>query len=170
MPALHSRGKFAASPPTGEFAVTAYRISLAVMKENVEMTFYEKEINRINGIIYSNQEQIETVIGVKSYIDNNYDYDVNLDLLSHFRFVSKYHMLRLFKKHYGLTPRQYLIDKRIEKSKEQLINGMSVTQTCFAIGFESLGSFSTLFKTKTGKSPTEFQKEQLSRSKLDSEF
>ena len=134
------------------------------------MTFYEKEINRINGIIYSNQEQIETVIGVKSYIDNNYENDLNLDLLSHLRLVSKYHMLRLFKKHYGLTPRQYLIDKRIENSKEQLINGMSVTETCFAVGFESLGSFSTLFNTKTGKSPTEFQKEQLSRSELDSEF
>jgi len=130
------------------------------------MTFYEKELNRINGIIYSNQEQIETVIGVRSYINNNYDNDLNLDLLSRFRFVSKYHLLRLFKRHYGLTPRQYLIDKRIEKSKEQLINGMSVTETCFAVGFESLGSFSTLFKTKIGKSPTEFQKEQLSRSKI----
>lgn len=134
------------------------------------MTFFEKELNRINGIIYSNQEQIETVIGVRSYIDNNYDNDLNLDLISRFRFVSKYHLLRLFKKYYGLTPRQYLIDKRIEKSKEQLINGMSVTETCFAVGFESLGSFSTLFKTKTGKSPTEFRKEQLSRSKLNSEF
>ena len=134
------------------------------------MTFYEKELNRINGIIYSNQEQIETVIGVRSYIDNNYDNDLNLDLLSRFRFVSKYHLLRLFKRHYGLTPRQYLIDKRIEKSKEQLMNGFSVTETCFAVGFESLGSFSTLFKTKTGKSPTEFQKEQLSRSELNSKF
>ena len=134
------------------------------------MTSYEKEINRINGIIYSNQEQIETVIGVKSYIDNNYEIDLNLDLLSRSRFVSKYHMLRLFKKHYGLTSRQYLIDKRVEKSKEQLINGMSVTETCFAVGFESLGSFSTLFKTKTGKSPSEFQNEQLSRSKLYSEL
>ena len=134
------------------------------------MTFYEKELNRINGIIYSNQEQIETVIGVRSYIDNNYDNDLNLDLLSRFCFVSKYHLLRLFKRHYGLTPRQYLIDKRIEKSKEQLKNGMSVTETCFVVGFGSLGSFSTLFKAKTGKSPTEFQKEQLSRSKLDSEF
>ena len=112
----------------------------------------------INDIIYSNQEQIKTVIGVKNYIDNNYDKDVNLDLLSRLRFVSKFHLLRLFKKHYGLTPRQYLIDKRIEKSKEQLIKGMSVAETCLVVGFESLGSFSTLFKTKTGKSPTEFKK------------
>jgi len=130
------------------------------------MTLYEREINRINNVIYSNQEQIETVIGVRNDIDNNYDKNLNLDLLSRFRFVSKFHLLRLFKKHYGLTPRQYLIDKRIEKSKEQLKNGMSVTETCFAVGFESLGSFSTLFKTKIGKSPSEFQNEQLSRSKL----
>ena len=134
------------------------------------MTFYEREINRINNIIYSNQEQIQTVIGIRNYIDNNYDTDLNLDLLSQLRFISKFHLLRLFKKHYGQTPRQYLIEKRIEKSKEQLKNGMSVTETCFAVGFESLGSFSTLFKAKTGKSPSEFQSEQLSRSKIDSGF
>ncbi len=127
------------------------------------MTFYEREINRINSIIYSNNEQIETVIGVRNYIDNNYGTDLNLDLLSQIRFISKFHLLRLFKKYYGLTPRQYLIDKRIEKSKEHLKKGMSVTETCFAVGFESLSSFSTLFKTKTGKSPSEFQNEQLSR-------
>ena len=49
-------------------------------------------------------------------------------------------------------------------SKEYLKKGMSVTETCFSVGFESLGSFSKLFKTKVGKSPSEFQKEQLSRS------
>jgi len=140
------------------------------MYENEIMTFYEREINRINNIIYSNQEQIETVIGVRNYIDNNYDTDLNLDLLSHLRFISKFHLLRLFKKHYGQTPRQYLIDKRIEKSKEHLKNGMLVTETCFAVGFESLGSFSTLFKTKAGKSPSKFQNEQLSRSKSYSKF
>ncbi len=131
------------------------------------MTFYEKELNRINNVIYSNKEQIETVIGVKSYIDNNYHNDLNLDVLSRFCFVSKYHLLRLFKKYYGLTPRQYLIDKRIEKSKQLLTKGTSITETCFAVGFESLGSFSTLFKSKTGMSPALFKKEQLSRSKLD---
>lgn len=130
------------------------------------MTFYAEEINRLNDMLYSNQEQIKTVIGVKSYIGNNYEQDLNLDVIARKRLISKYHMLRLFKKHYGLTPRQYMIDKRIEKAKEQLTNGMSVTETCFAVGFESLGSFSSLFKTKTGQSPREFQKEQLSRSDL----
>ena len=133
------------------------------------MTFYETEIERIKNNVYSNDKQVETVIAIRNFINTNFDRDINLDLLSHIRYVSKYHLLRLFKKYYGLTPRQYLMDKRIEKSKEFLKSGTSVTETCFAVGFNSLGSFSTLFKNKTGKSPTQFQKEQLSRSKSNFE-
>jgi AraC-like DNA-binding protein len=128
------------------------------------MTFYQSEIQRIKKACFSNEKQLEIAIGVKNYIEANYGHDLNLDVLSHLKFVSKYHLLRLFKKYYGMTPRQYLIDVRIEKSKEQLQQQLSVTETCFAVGFESLGSFSSLFKAKTGKSPSEYQKEQLSRS------
>ena len=131
------------------------------------MTFYEKEIDRIKKLCFSNDKQLETVITTRNFIDNNFEKELNLDVLSHILLTSKFHLLRLFKRYYGQTPRQYLMDKRIEKSKEYLINGMTVTETCYAVGFESLGSFSTLFKTKTGKSPTEFQKAQLSRSKKD---
>ena len=134
------------------------------------MTFYETEIKRIKNSCFSNNSQIETVIATRNFIDTNFDKDLKLDFLARLRFTSKYHLLRLFKKYYGLTPRQYLMDRRIENSKKNLINGMTVTETCFAVGFESLGSFSKLFKTKTGKSPSAYQKEQFSRSKLDLEF
>ncbi len=122
------------------------------------MTHYETEIKKIKSKIYSNQGQLDTVIGVRNYIDNNFETNLNLDLLSHLRFVSKYHLLRLFKKYYGQTPKQYLTDKRIKKSKEYLKSGMKVTETCFAVGFESLSSFSTLFKNRNGLTPREFQK------------
>ncbi len=128
------------------------------------MTFYESEIERIRGICYSNESQLDTIIATKKFIDTNFDKDLKLDLLSLNQFKSKFHLLRLFKRYYGQTPRQYLMDKRIEKSKEYLKEGMPVTETCFAVGFESLGSFSKLFKTKIGKSPSQFQKEQFSRS------
>ena len=130
------------------------------------MTFYEKELNRLRGIIYSNQGQLNSVVSIKNYIENNYDVDLNLDLLSKIQCISKYHLIRLFKKYYGQTPRQYLIDRRIEQAKILLKNGKSVSETCYTVGFESLGSFSTLFKTKVNLSPSEFQKEQLSRSVL----
>lgn len=128
------------------------------------MTFYQSEINRIRNICYSNRGQIDTVIGTRNFINNNFEKELNLDLLAHIRFTSKFHLLRLYKKYYGQTPYQYLIEKRIEISKENLKNGMSVTDTCYAVGFESPSSFSTLFKSKTGFTPIQFQKEQLSQS------
>jgi AraC-like DNA-binding protein len=130
------------------------------------MTFYQRKLKKIQAVLYKNQGQIDAIIAVKKFIDDNYANDLNLDLLSKIQLMSKYHLIRLFKKYYGLTPRQYLIDKRIEKSKKHLVSGTSVTETCFIVGFTSLGSFSTLFKTKTGKTPTQYQKEQLSRSNL----
>ena len=122
------------------------------------MTYYLKEITRIKNNCYFNQGQLDTVIGTRHYINNNFDKELNLDLLSHIRFTSKFHLLRLFKRYYGQTPMQYLIDRRLHKSKELLLKGQSVTETCFDIGFESPSSFSTLFKSKFGLTPTEFQK------------
>ena len=122
------------------------------------MTYYHKEITRIGSICYSNKGQLDTVIGTRHYINNNFDQELNLDLLSHIRFTSKFHLLRLFKRYYGQTPKQYLIDKRIEQAKQLLIKGSTVTDTCYDIGFDSPSSFSTLFKSRVGQTPTEFQK------------
>lgn len=133
------------------------------------MTFYQEKLRELKGDIYKNQAQLDAVIAVRNHIKYHYEADLNLDLLSQTHCISKYHLLRLFKKYYGQTPRQYLIDKRIEQSKTHLENGLSVTEACFAVGFESLGSFSSLFKTRTGKSPSAYQKEQLSRSMQKSE-
>jgi AraC-like DNA-binding protein len=122
------------------------------------MTYYQKEITRIGSICYSNKAQLETVIETRHYINNNFDKELNLGMLSHIRFTSKFHLLRLFKKYYGQTPKQYLTDKRIERAKELLSQGTNVTETCFDIGFECTCSFSTLFKSRAGLTPTEFQK------------
>ena len=134
------------------------------------MTYYESEVKRFASIVYSNKEQLEAVIATRNYINNNYDTNLNLDLLSHIRFISKFHLLRLFKQYYGQTPNRYLIDKRLEKAREHLKKGISISETCYAIGFESPSSFSTLFKSRTGLTPTEFQKQQFSQSRFNRDF
>jgi AraC-like DNA-binding protein len=122
------------------------------------MTYYHKKITQIGRESYSNKGQIEAVIETRHYINNNFDKELNLNLLSHIRFVSKFHLLRLFKRYYGQTPKQYLTDKRIERAKELLGQGTNVTETCFEIGFDNPSSFSTLFKSRVGIAPSEFQK------------
>lgn len=122
------------------------------------MSLYEDEILRIKEDAFAKQWQLDTVIGLRNYMDVNYGEKLNLDLFSSIRFVSKYHLLRLFKKYYGQTPNQYLMSKRIEMSKQRIKSGSTISDACYDVGFESLSSFSTLFKRKTGFSPSEFQK------------
>ncbi len=126
------------------------------------MTYYEQEVKRIKELLYSNQKQLETVIGARNFIRKNFNKDLNLNMLSNYWFTSKYHLLRLFKRYYGQTPKQYHIEIRIEKAKDLLRAGKKVKETCFEVGFESVGSFCNLFKLKVGKTPGEYQKEQLS--------
>ena len=116
-----------------------------------KLAIYQQKINAQPG-------QLETVIRVRNLIEHNYSENLDLEALSKDRFVSKFHLLRLFRKYYGQTPKQYLISTRLNKSKEYLKSGMGVTEACSAVGFESPSSFSKLFKSRNGVSPREFQR------------
>jgi AraC-like DNA-binding protein len=87
-------------------------------------------------------------------IDASFDSPLNLDALSSEACFSRYHFIRLFKRAFHQTPHQYLTEKRIERAKELLASSrLSVTDVCFEVGFQSLGSFSTLFHKRVGVSP-----------------
>ncbi|MEO0895355.1 MAG: AraC family transcriptional regulator [Bacteroidota bacterium] len=122
------------------------------------MTYYSQELERIKKICFSNEVQLERAINTKKYIDQHFDSLINLDVLAASSHTSKYHLIRVFKKYYGTTPRQYLINKRLSKAKEYLREGRSVSDTCFSIGFESINSFSNLFKAKNGMSPSRYRR------------
>jgi len=73
--------------------------------------------------------------------------------------LTRFHFIRVFKALFGETPHQYSLQAQIEKAKHLLIlTDLSITDVCMAVGFSSLGSFSTLFRRRVGLSPSEFQR------------
>ena len=58
---------------------------------------------------------------------------------------------------YGETPYTYLMTRRIERAKALLRQGMSVTDTCVAVGCTSLGSFSSRFSEIVGETPSQYR-------------
>ena len=121
------------------------------------MNFYQQKLERVKKEVFDNQEHLDAVIAIRRYINEHLETELDLESLAEKHDISKYHLIRLFKRYHGTTPKQYIISRRIDLSMALLKEGKTVTQTCFAVGFESLGSFSTLFKEKTGMSPYNFR-------------
>ena len=96
----------------------------------------------------------------KLFIDNNYSENIDLSNIADEAFFSKFHFIRQFKKIYGQTPHQYLKTVRIEKAMQLLRTNLPVSETCYAVGFESLGSFSMLFKRIVGITPSAYLSQQ----------
>ncbi len=71
--------------------------------------------------------------------------------------LSRAHLAREFSSTFGIPPHQYLVQLRIERAKRALAGGARVTDVCYELGFESLGSFSASFHRRTGMSPTRWQ-------------
>ena len=74
--------------------------------------------------------------------------------------LSPFYFHRLFAQAFNETPHQFVTRHRIDRAKRLLLAGNhSVTDVCLDAGYESLGSFSTRFRSLTGLSPAEFRRE-----------
>lgn len=105
----------------------------------------------------------QRIVQAKLFIDKHFSENINLENIADEACFSKFHFIRLFKSIYGKTPHQYLKKVRIEAAKLLLQTGMPVTETCFCIGFDSVSSFTGLFRRYTGLAPSLYQQQAQKR-------
>ena len=114
-------------------------------------------VKRIEGNV-TDLETLRRLGRAREFIDHCYDHPLSLDQISEKACFSRYHFLRLFRQAFNQTPHQYLIHRRIEKAKELLSeDDLRVTDVCFEVGFQSLGSFSSLFHRCVGHAPVTYR-------------
>jgi len=96
----------------------------------------------------------------RDYLADCYCDRVKLENAAQKACLSRFHFNRLFVRAFGETPHEFVTRRRIEEAKKLLLrDAHSVTDICFAVGYESLGSFSTRFRSLTGLSPASFRRE-----------
>ena len=99
-----------------------------------------------------------TCAGRRDHIDRHFAEPLDLEVLARTAGISKFHFHRLFVAAYGRTPAAYLSERRVERAQDLLRSAnLTVTEVCHAVGFSSLGSFSSRFREIVGESPSEFQ-------------
>lgn len=97
----------------------------------------------------------------KRFIDARYTEAIDDDLISGKAAFSKSHFIRLFKQAYGYPPRVYLSNLRLDRAQLLLDEGSTVADACYAVGFQSLPTFSRAFKARTGRSPAVYRQERI---------
>jgi len=103
-------------------------------------------------------ETFARVLRARDAIHARYAEPLRLDQLAREAALSPFHFLRIFRSAFGETPHQYLTRVRIEAAKRLLLADAPVTDVCFEVGFQSLGSFSALFARRVGAPPSAFRR------------
>lgn len=112
-----------------------------------------------NLLITTNPEKLNIeCVKIKNYIDSHYSENITLDILSSLSYVNKFHLVHLFTKQMGISPINYLINKRIEEAKNLLTTtNHSIGAISTIVGFSNSSYFSQMFKKTTGTSPSSYK-------------
>ena len=96
----------------------------------------------------------ERITPILRYLDRHLTEDISIDELAERFFLSKYHMMRLFRRETGTTIHAYLTERRLDLARECIRGGMSATEACFRSGWRSYSSFTRAYGKRYGSTPT----------------
>lgn len=99
-------------------------------------------------------------IKIKNYIDSHYSQNITLDYLSDLSYMNKFHLVHTFTKQIGISPINYVINKRIQEAKNLLATtNYSIRDIASIVGFSNSSYFSQMFKRVSGVTPKSYRVE-----------
>jgi transcriptional regulator GlxA family with amidase domain len=105
------------------------------------------------------EEQNRRLLRARDAMDRTYAQPLDVKTLARIAHVSEAHFIRTFRLTFGETPHRYLQRRRVERAMFLLrATERSVTEICFDVGFQSLGTFSRTFRAIVGEPPSEYRR------------
>ncbi len=102
------------------------------------------------------REATDELSVAKTYLIENCRRDVSIAELSEICFLSQFHLIRAFKRTFGVTPRQFLINQRVLLAKRLLAKGESIASAAFTAGFSDQSHLHRCFKRISGFNPGQY--------------
>jgi AraC family transcriptional regulator len=96
---------------------------------------------------------------LQDFIQENLENKILLDSLANQVGLSVHHLLVAFRREFGTTPAQYVLDRRLEKAKSLLAGSDDITAVAISTGFASHSHFTTAFKTRFGLTPNQYRRQ-----------
>lgn len=100
------------------------------------------------------QPKNSRILELLQYLDSHISEELSIDHLAEQFFLSKYHMMRLFRQETGQSIGAYITRRRLMLARELIGSGLSATESCFQAGFGSYSSFTRAYHRHYGTTPT----------------
>lgn len=101
---------------------------------------------------------------IYEYIDANYNRKPDVNVVAEKVHLTTPAFCRYFKRQTNMTFTDFVNQYRIDIAKNHLMQDRNITETCYAVGFESLSYFNKLFNRIVGQNPSDFKKNWISKS------
>lgn len=138
----------------------AYLKSLIALLSNHYIQHYSNYQDQVNSKLNDSKFDQSQVDKIDDYINNNISHSISVDDLAERLHCSKFYFLREFKKRVGITPYQYLMNKRIEQAKLKLSgDNANISLISHELGFNDQSHFTRAFKAHYGVTPGHFLKQ-----------
>ena len=107
------------------------------------------------------QKEQHRMNSIYNYVEMHFDQKPDVNFIAEQVNLTTAAFCRFFKKNTKMTFTDFVNQYRVNQAKNYLLQDKTVSETCFAVGFESLSYFNKLFKKIVGENPSEFKKRYL---------
>ena len=109
-------------------------------------------------IVSKSKEQHRAIIKARQFIEANYTSRFSLEDLAKEVYLSKFHLLRLFKQEIGLAPFTYQLQLKLNEARKLIFKKKSLTEVAYELGFADQSHFINTYKKYTELTPGDFLK------------
>ncbi|OPH56129.1 hypothetical protein BC351_28565 [Paenibacillus ferrarius] len=122
---------------------------------------YRIILNGMDFILHNEKGEASVIHKISSYIDEHLREDITREQIAEYVHFNPAYLSRLFKKETGSSLTDYILAKRMEKSKDLLASSqLKIGDIAEIVGYENIPYFTKMFKKSTGRTPREYRKEQ----------
>lgn len=117
---------------------------------------------RSQNLLEINCLESSVIYSISAYINENINENVTLNSLSELFHFTPNHIIRLFKSVYGITPKQYVLETKMDAAKQMLsYTKISIDDISRRLNFATPNHFSRAFKSAVGITPRDYRKQYL---------
>ena len=161
-------------------ATTLFQIKSEYTNKALDLTWLEEKLYELaHGLLMVHRQVNNEILKLQSqrastreelykrihigheFISAYFDQSITLADAARAACLSPNHFLRSYKQLFGMSPHQYLTERRLQESKRLLLQtDKSITDICMEIGFQSPSSFSGLFSKRFSMTPSQFRQKK----------